>query len=84
MTAEEYRSRAATYLEQIKTPGVKPLRIGKNLDAKTHACLIGWDELDALSQREFAITGKKVNYKDMDTENVRIIPKLLRIQKEMQ
>ena len=84
MTAEEYSSRAATYLEQIKTPGVKPLRIGKNLDAKTHACLIGWDELDALSQREFAITGKKVNYKDMDTENVRIIPKLLRVRKEMQ
>lgn len=82
MTAEEYNSRAAVYLEQIKTPGVKPLRIGKNLDAKTHACLIGWDELDELSQREFAITGKAVNYKQMDTDNVQIIPKLLRVHRE--
>ena len=84
MTAEEYSSRANTYLEQLKTPGVKPIRIGKNLEGKTHACLISWDELEELSRREFAVTGKKVDYKDMDTENLRIIPKLLRIQKETQ
>ena len=83
MTEEEYSSRAAQYLEQVKIPGVKPLRIGKNMDSRTHACLIDWEELDVLSARESAITGKPLDYKQMDTENVRIIPQLLRVQKEM-
>ena len=47
---------------------------------RTHACLIGWEELDALSQRESRLTGKELDYKAMDADNVRLIPELLRAQ----
>lgn len=79
MSAEEYSQRAATYRQQV-ADGQHPLRIGKNMAGRTHACLIGWEELDELSQREGSLTGKTINYKAMDTENVCLIPELLRIR----
>ena len=80
MTAEEYNAREALYLQQTAA-GESPLRIGKNMQERTHACLIGWDALDALSARETGVTGKQVNYKAMDIANVNLIPELLRTQK---
>lgn len=77
MTQEEYRAREERYLQQT-TSGEKPLRIGKNMEERTHACLISWEELDALSLRESNLTGRKINYQAMDTENVLLIPELLR------
>ena len=53
-------------------------RIAKNTEDKTHACLVPWEELDALSQRENAVTGGSVNYKAMDTDNVLAVPDILR------
>lgn len=81
MEQEEYDSRAQTYLEQ-KNSGQKPLRIGKNMVNRTHACLIPWESLDALSRKEQTITGKPVNYKAMDMENVLIVPKLLSVRQQ--
>lgn len=81
MTAEEYDAREAEYLRQTAA-GKKPLRLSKNMPGRTHACLISWEELDALSQRESRLTGQTVNYKAMDTENVRLIPELLRARKQ--
>lgn len=79
MSQAEYDWRAQRYQEQLAA-GEKPtIRIGKNMQNRTHACLIDWDALDGLSERETAITGKKVNYKAMDTENVLAVPKLLRV-----
>lgn len=77
MTREEYDCRTETYRRQLAA-GEKPLRIGKNMVARTHACLIGWEELAELSERENRITGKSVDYQAMDTENVLIVPELLR------
>ena len=77
MTREEYDHRAETYSRQLAA-GEKPLRIGKNMAERTHACLIGWEELVELSEREAGITGKTVDYQAMDTENVLIVPELLR------
>lgn len=77
MTPEEYDQRTSTYLEQVEKTGRGSIRIGKNMAAGTHACLIGWDELDALSAKESQITGKPVNYKQMDTDNILLLPKLL-------
>ena len=77
MTQEEYRAREERYLQQTAS-GEKPLRIGKNMEERTHACLISWEELDALSLRESNLTGRKINYQAMDTENVLLIPELLR------
>ena len=77
MTAEEYDAREAKYVQQIAA-GQKPLRVGKNMQGRTHACLIGWEALAELSNRENRITGKTVDYQAMDTENVLIVPELLR------
>lgn len=80
MSQEEYDARTAVYLEQKAQTGTGKIRIGKNLDAKTHACLIGWDDLDILSAKENAITGGKVDYKQMDKNNILLLPTLFRIR----
>lgn len=82
MSREEYESRASRYLAQVER-GEKPLRIGKNMARRTHACLIPWEELDALSAREQIITGKPVDYKAMDTDNVLAVPTLLKIRETL-
>ena len=82
MSREEYESRASQYLAQVER-GEKPLRIGKNMVNRTHACLIPWEELDALSAREQEITGKPVDYKAMDTDNVMAVPTLLKIRETL-
>ena len=76
MTQEEFAARCETYLAQ-KAAGEKPLRIGKDLNARIHACLIDWDALDTLSQKENAVTGGRVDYKQMDRDNVLTLPLIL-------
>lgn len=83
MSAEEYDAREAEYLRQKEGGGTPTIRVGKNMAARTHACLIGWEELDALSAREAAVTGKHVDYKASDAANVTIVPELLKIQQSM-
>lgn len=79
MTDEEFHSRAQTYLQQTQA-GIPPLRIGKNMIGRTHACLVSWEELPLLSQKEAAVTGMYTDYQQMDTDNVLAIPQLLRHQ----
>jgi hypothetical protein len=82
MSPEEYDSREAQYLYQ-KAHQITPLvRVGKNMEKKTHACLISWDELDILSARESRVTGKSVDYKQYDTDNILTIPQLLQKKSE--
>ena len=81
MTPEEYSARAAIYLQQTAA-GEKPIRVGKDMDRRTHACLIGWEELDALSAKESRMTGKTVDYKAMDAANILLIPELLQAQQK--
>lgn len=76
MTDEEFNSRTQTYRKQLAA-GEPTLRLGKNMAAKTHACLVPWEELDALSEKEKAVTGKYTDYKAMDTENVLAIAQLI-------
>lgn len=80
MSAEEYQARTREYNRQLAA-GEKPLRIGKNMTDRTHACLISWEALEELSQRETRITGKPVDYQAMDADNVMLIPELLRKDK---
>ena len=78
MDSEEYGRRADEYRAQMAR-GEKPtIRIGKNTVARTHACLIPWEKLDALSEQENAITGGKVDYKYLDMQNVLAIEPILR------
>ena len=80
MGQEEYDARTAIYREQQRTEGKGKIRIGKNMDDKTHACLTGWEELDVLSAKENAITGGNVDYKQMDRNNILLLPTLFRIR----
>ena len=78
MTQEEFDNNARIYT-QCKAEGKPcPVRISKHTLARTHACLIPWDDLDALSEKENAITGRNVNYKQTDINNVLSLPLLLR------
>ena len=52
-------------------------RISKNREERKHACLIPWEDLDALSAEENRVTGRNVDYKQVDINNVMALPKLL-------
>lgn len=79
MSEEEYNSRAEIYMQQIQSEGKASIRITRNMQQRTHACLIDWDALDVLSEKESMILGKQVNYKAKDTENVLAVPKILKL-----
>ncbi len=53
------------------------LSIGKDPERRLHACLIPWEELDALSAKENAVTGRQVDYQNMDRENIRAVAGVL-------
>lgn len=78
MGADEFEARAEIYRRQLEQTGTATIRIGKNMAGRTHACLVKWEELDLLSQKEAAVTGKYVDYKAMDTENIQATPELLK------
>ena len=83
MTDEEFDRRSRLYLQQVAEEGSSSLRISKNMTARTHACLVGWDELKVLSEKEAAVTGKYRDYQAMDTDNVMLIPRLLAAVEDM-
>lgn len=72
MSDEEFNQRVERYRRG------EAIRIAKNAEAGTHACLIPWDQLDDLSQRENAVTGGSVDYRAIDVNNVLALPDLLR------
>ena len=82
MSQEEFHHRAEVYRREAADTGVGRIRISKDLNQRIHACLVPWDQLDALSARENAITGKNTDYKEMDRNNVRAIPNVLRAMEE--
>lgn len=77
MSYEVFDQRADEYRECI-AKGMPGIRLSKDSENRTHACLIPWDELDGLSEKESIITGRKVDYKQYDINNVLIIPEILR------
>ena len=78
MTRKEWDINAETYQHLIDEGKAANFRISKNQRGRTHACLIPWEDLDELSERENAVTGKNVDYKQMDIDNVLALPRLLR------
>ena len=59
---------------QGKEPGFAP---GKDPRRRLHACLVPWEALDALSERESAVTGRRVDYKQLDRNNVLTLARVL-------
>lgn len=78
MPEETFAERAEAYLAEKKAKGESRIRVGKDTEHKLHACLIPWEELPLLDQKEKNLTGRDVNYQQMDLDNVLLIPELLK------
>ena len=77
MSDEEFERNAENYRRCAAEGKPCSNKIGKNQLTRTHACLIPWKDLDALSAREHAATGRDVDYKMTDINNVLALPMLL-------
>lgn len=78
MTREQFDVKADHY-RKCAAEGIPcSNRIAKDAENRIHACLIPWEELDALSTRENSVTGRNVNYKQVDINNVLTLPEMLR------
>lgn len=77
MSEAEFLRNTEQYMH-CREKGLPLPRITKNTEMRTHACLIPYDELDKLSERENAVTGKNTDYKQLDIDNVMMIPDILR------
>ena len=80
MSDEEFRERARIYDEQKASSSQRMIRITKNMEKRTHACLVSWEELVDLAQKEYQVTGKRKDYQQMDIDNVLLIPELLKLR----
>ena len=82
MSEEEFEANAKAWA-RCKAEG-KPcsIKIAKNQERRLHACLIPWDELDELSERENRLTGRSIDYKQTDINNVLTLPKLLQAEEK--
>ncbi len=77
MPRQVYEEREKQYIQEKSATGHSGLRIGKDMVLRQHACLIPWEELDALSARENSVTGGNRDYKEADRKNIRAVPSLL-------
>ncbi|MBR3166707.1 MAG: hypothetical protein IKF16_11120, partial [Lachnospiraceae bacterium] len=78
MPEDVFEERAGRYKKEKEAAGTGKIRITKDTGRRLHACLIPWEDLDRLSERENAVTGRSVNYREMDRDNVRMIPEMLK------
>lgn len=77
MSPEEFDRRAEIYRECV-SKGLPGIRLSRDPENRTHACLIPWDALDDLSEKENSVTGRKVDYKQYDINNVLTVPEVLK------
>lgn len=82
MSRDAFEANAAEW-KKCREQGIPcKIRITKDTTARTHACLIPWEDLDELSRRENEVTGRNVDYKQIDINNVLALPELLKAEKE--
>ncbi len=77
MSADRMEENARIVAESRRAGVPCSVRITKDSDNRLHACLISWEELDALSQREKELTGREISYKQIDINNVLALPQIL-------
>ena len=80
MPADVWSERAGRYQAEKKQGREPDFRISKDEAQRLQACLIPWEELNALSERENAVTGGHVDYQQLDRNNVLILPRVLAAQ----
>lgn len=78
MTDEEFFTRCDIFRKEVEANPKTRYRIDKDIPARIHYCLIPWEDLDALSEREKAVTGKDPKLKALDRNNVLALPELLK------
>ena len=83
MSDKEFESNVKEYI-RCREKGLPLPRITKNTERRTHACLIPYHDLDDLSAKENAVTGRNTDYKKMDIANVMMIPNILKRNAEEQ
>ncbi|MBQ3429392.1 MAG: hypothetical protein IJH28_06420 [Mogibacterium sp.] len=77
MSSEDFDERTKTY-KKLREKGLTGMKLTKDSEKRTHACLIPWEELDSLSKKESSVTGREVDYKQYDINNVIIISEILK------
>jgi hypothetical protein len=77
MTLEEWNARADRYTREMAEKGTSNIRIGKNRIGRPHACLIPWEMLPELDEREMAVTGIDPDYQEKDRHTILLIPRML-------
>ena len=77
MSREQFEKNALKWAQCQKEGVPCPVKISKDARARRHACLVPWEELDELSERENELTGRETDYQQMDINNVLAVPKLL-------
>lgn len=82
MSEEVFNENAQNYLRSLEEGIPRSPKIGKDSEKRLHACLVPYDKLDQVSERENAVTGRNVDYKQYDINNAIIIPDILRAQEE--
>ena len=80
MSNEQFEEKAAHYKKCVAEGIECSKRITKDAVNRIHACLVPWDELDEVSAKEFAATGREVNYKQVDINNILKLPDILRAE----
>lgn len=83
MSEAEHAQRAEQYRKEMQQNGSSSLRIGKDMTQRRHACLIPWEQLDQLSARETAASGRPVDYKQSDRNNILALPEILAVLRDM-
>ena len=72
MDDAEFERRAGLYREDSS------VRVDKDTERRLHSCLIPWDELDDLSARVNAVTGRNVDFKAADRNNIVVVSEVLK------
>ena len=78
MEREEFLQRINKRLEEIKEHGSSSVKMTKDMEKRTHVCLVSWDELDEISDMENSLTHDNADYKENDRRNVDLIAGIAR------
>ena len=77
MPQETYAEREAQYIREKEEEGRGRIRMAKDPEKRLHACIIPWEKLDDLSERESRVTGSPKDYKQADRDNILVLPEQL-------
>ena len=83
MSDEQFDERTENYRKSISEGG-PGIRLAKDAVNRIHACLVPWDDLEALSEKVSSVTGRDIDYKQIDINNVLALPEILKQRKAVE